>query len=416
MKKQILGLALCFGVLAGAIGGGVGVLMDAGIPMIAFVSLLAAAVCIGLLYANLMRGVKVMAGQGSWFVTVTDAGLMIEKPKVGSTTYMTWQLIKRVALKNNQLIIVLKNGLSYFLPLASLSPERAQELSAFCAANAGKEVPPDKQVAPPAVMLSAPVLPCADGVPARQEMADEMARQRTGRAWWVLLVGLACMMGGLVVLVWAWVATGEENVLSVGLVLGFAYMGIRSILHPGWAMRKWVHQDARSVAYIHQGKVLVHTPGVAWSQVEASQVTEGREYRHAYVYTVGGGGVLGISREVPPPSGLPRPVPVKRGRTWLALAVSTLVVPALVALGMWCWVSSLQDSVEDEAGERGCALAAYVQELLPPGEFPGPIYWGGVFDHDDGSVDIIFLWENGMELKMLLPGDGESESGTEGEL
>ena len=128
-----------------------------------------------------------MDGQGSWFVTVTDAGLMIEKPKVGSTTYMTWQLIKRVALKNNQLIIVLENGLSYFLPLASLSPERAQELSAFCSANAGKEVPPDKQVAPPAAMLSAPVLPCADGVPARQEMADEMVRQRTGRAWWVLV-------------------------------------------------------------------------------------------------------------------------------------------------------------------------------------------------------------------------------------
>ena len=47
MKKQVLGLALRFGVLAGATGGGVGVLMDAGIPMIAFVSLLAAAVCIG---------------------------------------------------------------------------------------------------------------------------------------------------------------------------------------------------------------------------------------------------------------------------------------------------------------------------------------------------------------------------------
>ncbi len=415
MKKQVLGLALRFGVLAGAIGGGVGVLQGVGILMIAFVSLLAAAVCIGLLYANLMSGAKVMAGQGSWFVTVTDAGLMIEKPKVGSTTYMTWQMIKRVALKNNQLIIVLKNGLSYFLPLASLSPERAGELSAFCAANAGKEVPPDKQVAPPAAMLSAPVLPCADGVPARQEMADEMVRQRTGRAWWVL-VWLACMMGGLVVLVWAWVATGEENVLSVGLVLGFAYMGIRSILHPGWAMRKWVHQDARSVAYIHQGKVLVHTPGVAWSQVAVPLVSAAREFRHAYVYTVGGGGVLGISRVVPPPPGLPRPVPVKRGRTWLALAVSTLVVPALVALGMWCWVSSLQDSVEDEAGERGCALASYVQELLPPGEFPGPIYWGAVFDREDGGTDVIYLWENGMELKLQLPAPGESESGADGEL
>ena len=88
MKKQVLGLALRFGVLAGATGGGVGVLMDARIPMIAFVSLLAAAVCIGLLYANLMRGVKVMAGQGPLNTMNAHAPKNIAKNTSGHTSWV----------------------------------------------------------------------------------------------------------------------------------------------------------------------------------------------------------------------------------------------------------------------------------------------------------------------------------------
>ena len=419
VKKNRLGiLMLClpYGVLAGVVGGLMGVVMEADNEMMFIVSLLAAAVVVLLLYRNVSKNFRLMHGQGDWFVTATEAGLMIEKPKEGATACFAWGEVEKVLMRKGLLFVCLKSGMKYFLPLLSLAPERARELHTYCAEHAGKPVPLEKQVAPPAEMLTAPSFPCADGIAARQEVADVIAQQRAPYAWCAYVTGLAIMLSGLALEVVFWWVTEEADIEGVFVPLVIALFCIRAILHPGWSLRKWVRHQTRSEAYIHQGKILVHTPGVAWSQVEASRVTEGREYRHAYVYTVSGGGVLGISREVPPPSGLPRPVPVKRGRTWLALAVSTLVVPALVALGMWCWVSSLQDSVEDEAGERGCALAAYVQELLPPGEFPGPIYWGGVFDHDDGSVDIIFLWENGMELKMLLPGGGESESGTEGEL
>lgn len=403
MRKHVLALALRYGVVAALTAAVVGVLMDVGMLLLVVVSLSAAAACVGLVYGYLMKGFNVMVGQGDWFVTVTEAGLMIEKPKVEVSSYMSWAQMERAVLKNKQLFIVLKNGMTHFLPLASLSPERVQELASFCAKHAGIVVPPEKQVAPPAGMLTAPAFPCADGVSARLEIADEMARQRAHYVWWIRLVFLACLMGGLVILVWAWVVTGESNALPVVFSLAFAFLCIRSILHPGWVMRKWVYQDARSFAYIHQGKILVDTPGVAWSQVPVSLVSGARECRYAYAYAVSGGGVLGISRTVPAPSELPRPVPVRPWKTWLALAVSTLLVPALVALGMACWLSLPEDTVEDEGGEQGCALVAYVQEFLPPRDFPGAIYWSTILDQEDGTRMLLVLWENGMELKMPLP-------------
>ena len=405
VKKNSLGiLMLClpYCVLAAVIGGLMGVVMQADMMVVFIVSLLVAVVLVLLLYRHVSKNFRLMQGQGDWFVTATEAGLMIEKPKEGTTAYFAWGLVEKVLMRRELLFVCLKSGMKYFLPLASLHPERARELHAYCAEHAGKPVPPEKQVAPPAEMLAAPSLPCADGIAARREVADVLAQQQAPFARCGFLVGLAIMMTGLALEVCRWWVTSESDIESVVVTVVIALFCIRAILHPGWILRKWVRQQTRSEAYIHQGKILVHTPGEAWSVLPVALVRGACGLRRCYAYTVQGGGVLGISREVPPPPGLPRPVPVKRGRTWLALAVPTLVVPALVALGMWCWVSSLQDSVEDEAGERGCELAAYVQKLLPPGEFPGPIYWGGVFDHDDGSADIIYLWENGMELKMQI--------------
>ncbi len=405
VKKNSLGiLMLClpYGVLAAVIGGLMGVVMQADMMVVFIVALLVAVVLVLLLYGHMVKNIRLMQGQGDWFVTATEAGLMIEKPQEGTTAYFSWGLVEKVLMRRELLFVCLKSGMKYFLPLASLHPERARELHAYCAEHAGKPVPPEKQVAPPAEMLAAPSLPCADGIAARQEMADVLAQQRAPFALWAYLVGLAIMMTGLALEVCRWWVTSESDIESVVVTVVIALFCIRAILHPGWSLRKWVRQQTRSEAYIHQGKILVHTPGEAWSMLPASLVRGACELRRCYAYTVQGGGVLGISRTVPPPAALPLPAPVKRWCRWLALAVPTLVVPALVALGMWCWVASLPDSVEDEAGDRGCELAAYVQELLPPGEFPGPIYWGGVFDHDDGSVDIIFLWENGMELKMQI--------------
>lgn len=406
VKKNSLGiLMLClpYGVLAAVIGGLMGVVMQADMMVVFIVALLVAVVLVLLLYGHMVKNIRLMQGQGDWFVTATEAGLMIEKPKEGTTAYFAWGLVEKVLMRRELLFVCLKSGMKYFLPLASLHPERARELHAYCAEHAGKPVPPEKQVAPPAEMLAAPSLPCADGSAARREVADVLAQQQAPFARCGFLVSLAIMMTGLALEVCRWWVTSESDIESVVVTVVIALFCIRAILHPGWSLRKWVRQQTQSKAYIHQGKILVYTPGVAWSVLPVDLVRGACELRRCYAYTVQGGGVLGISRTVPPPAALPLPAPVKCLRTWLALAVPILVVPAMTVLGVWCWISAPEESVEDEAGERGCALAAYVQELLPPGEFPGPIYWGAVFDREDGGTDVIYLWENGMELKLQLP-------------
>lgn len=419
VKKNRLGifmLYLPYGVLAGMIGGLMGVVMGVDNVVVFMVSALVAAVLVVLLlYRDMSKNFRLMQGQGDWFVTATEAGLMIEKPKEGTTAYFAWGLVEKVIMRRGLLFICLKSGMKYFLPLASLHPERARELYAYCAGHAGKPVPPEKQVAPPAEMLEAPSLPCADGIAARQEMADVLAQQRAPFALWAYLVGLAIMVSGLALEVCCWWVTSESDIESVVVAFVIALFCIRAILHPGWCLRKWVRQQVRSEAHIHQGKILVHTPGEAWSMLPASLVSGARELRHCYAYTVQGGGVLGVSRTVSPPAALPLPAPVKRWRRWLALLLAGVVVPALAVLGFWCWIAAPEENVADEAGDRGCALAEYVQELLPPGEFPGPIYWGGVFDQADGGVDVIYLWENGMELKMMIPGMRGEEGCRRGE-
>lgn len=419
VKKNRLGiLMLClpYGVLAGVAGGLMGVVTETDNEMVFSVSLLAAAVVVLLLYWNVSKNFRLMQGQGDWFVTATDAGLMIEKPMEGTTAYFAWGMVEKVLMRKGLLFVCLKSGIKYFLPLTALAPERARELHAYCAEHAGKPVPPEKQVAPPAEMLAAPSLPCADGIAARQEVADVIAQQRAPFALWSYLAGLAIMLSGLALQVVFWWVTEEADIEGVVVPLVISLFCLRAILHPGWCLRKWVRQQTRSEAYIHRGKILVHTPGEAWSMLPVSLVKGASGLHHCYVYTVNGGGVLGISHEVPPPAALPLPTPVKRWRSWLALLLVGVVVPALAALGVWCWVSAPEESVADEAGDRGCELAAYIQELLPSAEFPGPIYWGGVFDRENGGTDVIYLWENGMELHLQLPAPGSSESGADGEL
>lgn len=400
-------LCLPYGVLAGVVGGLMGVVMDADNEMVFIVSLLAAAVVVLLLYRNVSNNFRLMHGQGDWFVTATEAGLMIEKPKEGATACFAWGEVEKVLMRKGLLFVCLKSGMKYFLPLVSLAPERARELHAYCAEHAGKPVPLEKQVAPPAEMLTAPSFPCADGIAARQEVADVIAQQRAPYAWCAYVTGLAIMLSGLALEVVFWWVAEEAYIEGAVVSLVIALFCIRAILHPGWSLRKWVRQQTRSEAYIHQGKILVHTPGVAWSMLPVALVREARELRHCYAYTVQGGGVLGISRTVSPPAALPLPAPVKRWRNWLALLLAGVVVPALVALGVGCWLSHLDESAEDEASERGGALAAYVQELLPPGEdYPGPMHWCAIFGDEDEGMLIVCLWESGMELQLELPPAG----------
>ena len=392
-RKAVLSLSLPYGILAWGLAVLIGGMMNVGWGVIIVFSLLISLLTTLFMCSQLGKRFRTYHGQGDWFVTVTEAGFMLEKTAEGTTAYVNWEFVAKVMLRNNLLLLALKNGMNHFLPLASLSPERAKELCDYCTEHAGKPVPPDKQVAPPADLLAAPALPCAAGVAARQEVADEISCQQSSLARWVYLLMVAFMAGGIVVLSWTWVVTGEEKMFGLSIVVGMLFLWGRAFLHPGWVLTRWVRHDIESTAHIHGGKLLAYTPGVAWSCLPLSLVTGAKLQRLSYVYVVQGGGVVGISRSVP----------VKRWRMSLALFGATVVVPVLVALGMWCWVNQMNQQAEDEASARGQALADYVQELLPPGEFPGPIYWAASYETPDGGAHLVFLWENDMVLQMQLP-------------
>lgn len=402
-RKTLLGMSLPYGILTWGIMVLIGALWNADWGANIVLSLLISVLTTLFMCGQLGKRFRTYHGQGDWFVTVTEAGFMLEKTAEGTTAYVNWEFVAKVMLRNNLLLLALKNGMNHFLPLASLSPERTKELCDYCTEHAGKPVPPDKQVAPPADLLAAPALPCAAGVAARQEVADEISCQQSSLARWVYLLVVAFMAGGIVVLSWSWVVTGEEKMFGLSIAVGMLFLWGRAFLHPGWVLTRWVRHDIESTAHIHGGKLLAYTPGVAWSCLPLSLVTGAKLLRHSYIYAVQGGGVLGISRSVPAPAELPQPVPVKRWPARLALFGATVVVPALVALGMWCWVNQVNQQAEDEASARGQALADYVQELLPPGEFPGPIYWAASYETPDGGAHLVFLWENDMVLQMQLP-------------
>lgn len=402
-RKAVLSLSLLYGILAWGLAVLIGALMNVDWGVIIVLSLLISVLTTLFMCSQLGKRFRTYHGQGDWFVTVTEAGLLLEKTAEGTTAYVNWEFIAKVMLRDNLLFLAQKNGMNHFLPLASLKPERAKELCDYCTEHAGKPVSPDKQVAPPADLLAAPALPCAAGVAARQETADEISCQQSSLARWVYLLVVAFMAGGIVVQSWTWIVTGEEQMIGLSIGVAMLFFWMRAFLHPGWALSRWVWHDIESTAHIHGGKLLAYTPGVAWSCLPLSLVTGAKLQRLSYVYVVQGGGVLGISRSVPAPAELPQPVPVKRWPARLALLGATVVVPVLVALGMWYWVTQMNQQAEDEACERGQALANYVQELLPPGEFPGPIYWAASYETPDGGAHLVFLWENDMVLQMQLP-------------
>lgn len=417
-RRMMLGWSLRYGAVAGVLTAMVGVTIELDWGVISGVSLATSLVVIIQLYRRMVKGYRRIQGQGDWFVTVTEAGFLLEKPQKETASYMSWELLERVIMKKDMMLLVLKNGLRHFLPLESLSEEQAQALFRFCSEHAGKVVPAADQMPPPADVLTPAPMPCAAGKAARRELADVMTLQNAPRTKWVI-VAVPILVSYLAILVGMWMDTGEISLFGVAVVLYLVFIALRSYLHPGWVMKKWIAGKDESYAHIRQGKVLVHTPGVAWSVIPVSLLHRARAMRHSHVYEAQGGGVLGISRSVPPPAGLPQPAPVKHWLPWLTLPASILLVPALVCLAVWQWMFPGDSGIVDEAGERGCALAAYTQSQLSPDEFPGCITWCGVYEMEDGGRAIVILWESGLELTMEMPSASAadtSEAGADSQL
>jgi hypothetical protein len=100
---------------------------------------------------------------------------------------------------------------------------------------------------------------------------------------------------------------------------------------------------------------------------------------------------------------LPQPRKVSRHPLLVLLLVLVLPFVALVSLSM------LQSDPYEEALERGEQLQMYVEELLPPQEYPGHIIYCAYYA--DAQI-LIIVWEEDLAVYLhLSPEYEEGQSG-----
>lgn len=76
---------------------------------------------------------------GTQFVTLTEAGILVESEGAGVRSFVPWERISRAWLHMDMLMVRQTNGLFHLLPTESLQRERAEEMLAYVKAHAGKK-------------------------------------------------------------------------------------------------------------------------------------------------------------------------------------------------------------------------------------------------------------------------------------
>lgn len=328
---------------------------------------------------------------GTQFVTLTEAGLLVESEGCGMQCYVPWESIRRAWLHHDMLMVQQTNGLFHLLPTESLRRERAGEMLAYVKAHAGK-----KQallIAPPAGLLSeTPARVTASPAQWREFVNFIMGASNPGRrvAGYVgiFLIGLGCSI------IWAW----ELYALLLPLLV-VAAGAIVVQANPGFFARAMRKTPSPGYVHVSRDTVLVQSDSGAWAVLPIGVIDSAVQLRHGIVYrTRIQSAVLMDSTPSPSPY-LPQPRKV-RSRPLLALF---LVLVA--SLPLWLFESDLYE----EAVERGEQLQMYVEELLPPQEYPGYIIYCAYYA-DDQILSI--EWEEDFEVYLHLSPEyeeGQSE-------
>ena len=322
---------------------------------------------------------------GTQFVTLTEAGILVEGESTVMHCFVPWERIRRAWLHHDMLMVQQTNGLFHLLPTESLRREQAEEMLACVRAHAGKKQAPF--IAPPAGLLSeTPSRVMASPAQWREYVNFIMGAAMPGRMVagyvGVFAIGLGCG------LIWVW----ELYALLLPLLV-IAVVLIVMVANPGLCARAMWKTPSPGYVHVSRDAVLVQADNGAWAVLPVGQIESAVQLRHGIVYRTRIHTFVLADSTLEPSPYLPLPRKVSRRPLLALLLVLVLPLVSLVSLSM------LQPDPYEEAVERGEQLQMYVEELLPPQEYPGYITYCAYYaDTQILSID----WEEDLEVYLHL--------------
>lgn len=330
---------------------------------------------------------------GTQFVTLTEAGILLECESAGIRNFVPWERISRVWLRMNMLMVQQTNGMFHLLPTESLRRERAEEMLAYVKAHAGKK--PAPPTAPPADLLSEnPMRISATPAQVREFVDYIMQFAVPGRS--VALHVTLFILGLAMALCW------EFDLFALLLPLIVAAGGILIfVMRPGLCARAMRKNTTPAYLHVSRDAVLVQSDGGTWAVLPVSMVDSAVQLRHVIVYRTK---VLTSLLADPTPTPSPYlPQPVKL-RLWLHrgwIAVALFVLPMLASFAYFMLATESGNAEFSKAMERGDELTRYVEEVMPPMQYPGPIVWCCLMVDNESAV-VSCAWESELEVDVEL--------------
>ena len=376
---------------------------------------LALSVCGGVLacvfsFVIILQNFRRFKSRGDIFITLTEAGMMVEIPSIGEKQYQPWQRFSHVRRVKNMLILQRVHGLVDLLPLDALSPVRAEEMENYCREHVGQIVSPEALIRPPAEYKSPTPYVREDSVAIRREVADALIRHVSPLTVQQLMICVPIFIAASILLIWGSIQSGMIQDIGLAVfALALLLLTLRSYVHPGFRMRKWIHSPEPGETHVTRNHVMLCT-ACTWVLLSAANVSRCLQMRRSYVYEVSRAGVFAISRDEQPAASLPQPQPACTLRRMVQHAVVLFLLPALL-LGA---VGLIPESEEEqglkayrEAARRGDELTAYVEALTPVRGYPGSISLCLCYDAGVGnSFFLCISWDDDTSCQLYL-GDDE---------
>lgn len=337
---------------------------------------------------------KVIAAQGTQFLTLTEAGLMVEGESTGVRRFVPWARLKKGWLRHGMLMVQEVSGLFHLLPVESISCERAEEMLAFVNAHAGRKTP--APLPPPAAMLTDSPVRVTAGKAQWQEYVDYLYRLSQpgiqvgayGAIAILCSVVPLCLLAALPLLL----------VPLLLLIVFFLYL----LRHPGGLARRLRKSPRPGWMHVGPEGMLALSDDGAWAAIPVRLIDSALQMRHGVIYHAQPF-YISLADSTPTPSPyLPQPRRPRRWRHVAGLVVSMVVLPVVSAL---CYFGLELKSGMDayyEARDRGEALASYVEALMPPQEYPGHLECL----YDTEGPFLFMEWDGGLSADLIL--DDES--------